>query len=419
MTNEIILQYNKLLENISNELDISESHYKQAEERYKAIGNWLGRDESIVAEYNPDIYPQGSFTLGTIIKPISDAEEYDIDLVCVLNLTKDQVTQKYLKELVGDEIKGYARAKNMNSSPKEGKRCWTLNYADSAQFHMDILPALPDGDSFQILLENKGLSANWSELAIAITDKTHYSYDRIDDDWLCSNPKGFVEWFKERMKVATMRQKERLLLLEKYASIEEIPEYRVKTPLQRTIQILKRHRDTRFVGHEMESEKPISMIVTTLSAKLYQNEEDVYSTLKNIVEKLYVYAGLLQPGYTLNENLASLHLIEKKSDGTWSIPNPVNPDENFADHWHENNHKKARAFFQWVSWVRIDLLEVLNQADIKRIGKSLEKHFGERIINETASGLHLSAAPAVLTRPKDEVPNIEIRSPSKPWSNHG
>ena len=87
------------------------------------------------------------------------------------------------------------------------------------------------------------------------------------------------------------------------------------------------------------------MIITTLSAKLYQNEGDLYSTLKNIVEQLDAHAALLSPGITLNESLRSQRLIERKPEGSWYIPNPVNPEENFADRWHENDNRKARAFF--------------------------------------------------------------------------
>jgi hypothetical protein len=417
MANDIESQYNKLLENLSNELDISESHFKQAEERYKAIGRWL-LDDSTVAEYNPDIYPQGSFLLGTMIKPITDSEEYDIDLVCKLDITKDQVSQEQLKEVVGKEIIAYAKAHNMNSLPEEKRRCWTLNYADRVQFHMDILPALPDGDSFRIFLESKGISANWTELAIAITDKTHHNYKRIADEWPCSNPKGYAAWFKERMKTQfDVRLKSFAESIR--ASIEDVPEYKVKTPLQRAIQILKRHRDMRFYGYELEEDKPISMIITTLSAKLYQNEGDTYSAIKNIVEQMDAYVALLSPNFSLSENLRSQRLIERRSDGTWYIPNPVNPAENFADRWHENDNRKARAFFQWVSWVRSDLIEVLRQADMKKISESLGYHFGENITKKASSGLYIAST--ILTHAKSDIPNVEIKKgkESKPWSIGG
>ena len=70
-------QFSQLLESIAEALDISDSHYQQAKQRYESIGKWLERDESKVACYSPEIYPQGSFALGTVTKPIFDTNEYD------------------------------------------------------------------------------------------------------------------------------------------------------------------------------------------------------------------------------------------------------------------------------------------------------------------------------------------------------
>ena len=62
-------QFSLLLESIAEVLDIPERHYKQAIKRYESIGTWLEREESGVACYSPEIYPQGSFLLGTVTKP--------------------------------------------------------------------------------------------------------------------------------------------------------------------------------------------------------------------------------------------------------------------------------------------------------------------------------------------------------------
>jgi len=353
-------QFSKFLQHLAELLDISESRYKQAEERYQAVGNWLARDESIVAKYSPDIYPQGSFCLGTVIKPITDVEEYDIDLVCELSLTKNQLSQKQLKDSVGYEIKDYARANNMKSPPENGRRCWTLNYADGAQFHMDILPALPDGDSFRLFLENTGFSAAWTDLAIAITDNTRQNYERIDDDWLRSNPKGYAEWFKECMKVQFNAR--RMLLAEAIsAGVKEVPEYKVKTPLQRAIQILKRHRDFMFPEKNQKDDKPISIIITTLAAHAYSNEANLLDALVNIVDGM--------PRY-----------IQTRNGEPW-VENPTNPTENFADKWKEHPQREAK-FRQWLQWMRADLNTALRSGDIRAIGESLKPRFGERLINE-------------------------------------
>ena len=194
-------QASPLLEAIADALDISESHYMQVVKRYESIGTWLERDESGIARYSPEIYPQGSFLLGTVTKPISDAEAYDIDLVSELNLQKTEISQEKLKDLVGEEIKAYARATNVCSLPKETQHSWKLNYANSAQFHIDILPAVSNADPFKSSLESKeSPSSNRLDFEIAITDNTLPNYCQIDTNWPGRNPKGYAGWFRSRIK---------------------------------------------------------------------------------------------------------------------------------------------------------------------------------------------------------------------------
>ena len=144
--NYIQHQYNELLVNLSSELDIPPSKYQQAVERYKSVGNWLqeGIYENCTNEL--DIYPQGSFRLGTVVRPIKkDAEaDYDIDLVCCLPVFKMLTTPEKVKIQVGNRLKENAIYKKMLD--EEGRRCWTLNYAeqDDIGFHIDILPSVPE-----------------------------------------------------------------------------------------------------------------------------------------------------------------------------------------------------------------------------------------------------------------------------------
>jgi hypothetical protein len=347
-------QFSQLLESIAEALDISDSHYQQAKQRYESIGKWLERDESKVACYSPEIYPQGSFALGTVTRPIFDIDEYDLDLVSELNLQKDEITQEVLKNLVGYEIKSYAYANNMNSPVKEGRRCWTLSYADDAQFHMDILPAIPDTDP---------PTSIWSDFAIAITDNTLPNYGYINADWPRSNPKGYAAWFRSRMEIEFNARRE-FLAESMQARVEDVPEYQVKTPLQRAIQILKRHRDIMFV--EDPDDKPISIIPTTLAGHAYNNESDLLDALQNLVKGMPCY-------------IRSINGI------TW-IPNPVNPLENFADKWQEHPQREEN-FYKWLQQVQQDLDKALELADIPGVAESLKPSLGERAVNEAVRSL--------------------------------
>ena len=80
----ITKQAEQYLEALANALEIPPSRYEQAEKSYKSLGEWLHRKESAVRDYAPDVFVQCSFRLGTVIKPQSDEEEYDVDCACSL-----------------------------------------------------------------------------------------------------------------------------------------------------------------------------------------------------------------------------------------------------------------------------------------------------------------------------------------------
>ena len=72
-------ELNSLYERVIKAIDISNEMFDEAEKAYKELGDWI---DAKTPTYKIEIYPQGSFALGTVIKPISDSEDYDLDLVC-------------------------------------------------------------------------------------------------------------------------------------------------------------------------------------------------------------------------------------------------------------------------------------------------------------------------------------------------
>lgn len=105
------------LQALADLLDIPDSLYEQAKERYESLGKWLHRKESVVVAFAPAVYPQGSFRLGTVVRPLLRSDEYDLDLVCQMAMDKSTTTQKIVKELVGHEVKAYAET----MAQKEGR----------------------------------------------------------------------------------------------------------------------------------------------------------------------------------------------------------------------------------------------------------------------------------------------------------
>ena len=70
---------NDLYERIVRTIDISNDMFDEAEKAYMDMGAWIDKE---TPAYKIGIYAQGSFALGTVIKPIGDSEDYDLDLVC-------------------------------------------------------------------------------------------------------------------------------------------------------------------------------------------------------------------------------------------------------------------------------------------------------------------------------------------------
>lgn len=403
--------HDDILEEIAAALDIPPSLYEKAVARYQSIGAWLDRPESELADYYPAISPQGSFVLGTVTRPLTDKDEYDVDVVCRLHGTKAEFTQKSLKDAVGREVELYASAHNINEPVEERRRCWTLHYAEGAKFHMDILPALPDAERYRLLLEMRGYnglaqSAATTETAIAITDNTSPAYELVTDDWPQSNPAGYAAWFRDRMIVQLTERRHTIAKAES-ANVEDIPDYRVKTPLQRAVQLLKRHRDCMYGDDEL---KPISIIITTLSAHAYNEEPTIAEALQSILTHMDEF------------------IAEK--DGEAYIANPVNPAENFADKWAEDPRKRD-TFDAWLAQARQDFglyLRGSSYVDMpdelsERLGESLVESVLKAVLPAVAAGL---SAPAIARNADDgdamarAQAAIEEReragAQSKPWA---
>ena len=385
-----------VLKSILEKIELPDDAYEKAEKRYKDIGEWLHRDDSSCLEYDPLVFSQGSFRLGTAIKPDFD-EEYDLDMGCNLRkgMSKSDITQEQLKNHVGSELELYRKARSIKESLTEKKRCWRLEYADGLRFHMDIVPCIPESEIGRGVLKKRMvessrfddvLAQNVSELAVSVTDNTGSEYKIVTDDWRISNPEGYACWFESRMKTAQSIINEREMSFK--ASIDSLPYYQWKTPLQQAIQLLKRHRDTMFKNNE--ESKPISVIITTLAAKAYNGEADLASALTNI---------LLRMGDFINNAVPM-------------VPNPVNPAEDFADKWYDEGsaqHRLQENFHKWLYQVRADFKALCTKDNSQLVVEAADRGLDVNLdATSVALALGLSAVVTTLTK------EIHASDP-KPW----
>lgn len=324
-----------ILRKIAEEIEISQEEFERAIKSYNAVGTYLNNN---ITESEIKIVPQGSFSLGTAIKPITDEDEYDIDIVAIMDNKFSNPCE--LKMVVGKALK---KSDRYADKLMEGKRCWTIEYADSSKFHIDILPTMKS-DTYSV---NK-------QLIMTHRDGKNYDYE-----FRTTNPEAYYDWFVSKIK------NEKKKLIEDYAyrnqmEVNSVPYYAVKTNLQIAIELLKRYRDIKFKNDP--EQKPISIIITTIMAKVYTDGDGVFELIEKFSREY-------------------INFLEKDDNGNIIIRNPVNSSENFADKWQKYPDRKD-AFFRFINDLRTDLVEnsvLINGSQIEQadIYKTL---FGENVI---------------------------------------
>lgn len=348
------LNFSKEMKEIFDKIDVSEYNYQKADNRYKSVSFYI--EDSFLSEFNPEIYLQGSFKLGTAIRPLTSEGSYDIDIVCKLNgFSIMDISQFDLKNKTGDVVKEYAISNSMKNDAVNGKRCWTLNYVDESNFHIDILPAIPD--SFNV------------DDSICITDKRNPSYNKISSDWEISNPKGYYRWFREQSNYYEYKKR----MAESFqSSIEDVPYYKVKTPLQRVVQIFKRHAEVMF-ENKMEY-KPTSIIITTLAAYAYPKAIIISGDFTTLIMKII-------------ENL--MVGVEYDTDSP-CVYNPANRKEKLSGKWDENN-RYFKEFLTWINQLKVDFSfdqEISNIERMSYIEQSLKINSGNKMSAALSSLSH-------------------------------
>lgn len=325
----------------AEELDIPRDLERQARDYYHALGNWLVAYGEKYGGAPWTVQPQGSFNLGTVVMPIHKIDEYDIDLVCTRFIKKSSTTQKLLKEVAGDALRAYVQATATNGVPElddEGRRCWTLLYP---RFHMDTLPVIPDEEVGGTALE--------------MTDTTM-------SRWLKTNPAAYALWFRRQMEQELLAMRKHLAAA-RSVHVEDVPEWEVRTILQRIVQSLKRHRDIFYVD-DLEM-RPPSVLITTLAGLAYQPHVDFYGALVDTVKRM--------PDH--------IDRVGKRI----SVLNPVCNEEDFGERISDDPVRLER-FDAWMKRLHVTLEQLPEvRGGIPKLTDRLAEDFGHGVSKKAAS----------------------------------
>ena len=113
---------------------------------------------------------QGSYALGTLIKPVDDNDEYDADIQIVMNPSPQWEAKDYVlavnRTLAGNQT--YADKLRLKT------RCVTVDYA--GDFHLDVVP--------RVTIKGR-----------------HYVCNRIDNKFEETDGDGYRDWFNEKNRI--------------------------------------------------------------------------------------------------------------------------------------------------------------------------------------------------------------------------
>lgn len=312
----------QLIRAFGENLDIRTADQRRIEEIYGMLSEWLA--EHYEGRVDLDIYPQGSFRLGTVVAPSLDGGQFDLDFVYLRNLELGSITQEELRVEVGDQLTAACEHFGWDA-PIELGRCWRLDFFEEG-FHFDVLPSIPDDR-----VEN-GIRLS----------------DRDLTNWLFSNPIEFANWFYRKMSEREVR-----VASATNVDIEEVPEFPIRTTLQRVVQLLKRSRDE-FFGER--SDAPPSVLITTLAAHVCPHD-------LGVAEAFHQTVSVLDSP------------VEQRGDGYW-VANPAHDEENFVDKWNGDEGRRE-AFYEWLLWLQSNLAHLAVAATDARKFDLLEETFGD------------------------------------------
>ncbi len=327
-----------LLDGIVDSLDVPDEMLERTQNLYDDVGEFMRDDLPDDSMWS--FRPQGSANLGTIVLP-APGDEFDIDSVATWHVREESITKTDLKSTIGNVLRRYQAAARNPDVPKptnldEGRRCWTLEFAEA--FHMDVLPSVPDEEN--------------PPTGILLTDKTL-------QNWLFSDPEAYAIWFHAQNQTLLYEGKG-VFAKRAQVDISEVPNWQVRTMLQRVVQVLKAHRNCYFAD-DLDA-RPASILVTTLATLAFVNAPTLF-------------ASVMETAQHLGDHV-------ERDGGRYFVLNPVQEKENFADRW---TMADAARFSKWVDALRSNLESALGvRSGLPGVVESFSAAFNKQAVIKSA-----------------------------------
>ncbi|MCY4283861.1 MAG: nucleotidyltransferase [Thiotrichales bacterium] len=337
-----------LLADISIRIQLSQTDYAKAVDRYEAVNSWIDRKGSPLEDRVVVFYPQGSMAIGAVIATRATSDEFDLDVVAQLDLPS-WVTPQQVLDLLFKAINGETGSR-YHGKVRRRTRCVTVEYADN--MHIDVTPAIrrthtPERESW-IFHHRAEASEEQSFLYIA-------------------NPYGFAEWFETSTPLDAHFSDayiERATAYEQmaFAAAESEP-VPTQQPVSRkskaviVLQLLKRWRNLCY--GDRAGRRPPSILLSRLIA-------DAANHTDSLSEELLHQA----------RNLLAVFQAADRDGRLVHVTNPVCDEDVLTDRWPESSQCQ-RQFLHDLEHLILQLERLDSDCDLPGMKEILVNLFGE------------------------------------------
>src|SRR3989344_2197721 len=292
----------KLIKNFERFLldtvNLDKTRYNTAGTGIEAITTFLKSNE-LLKNYFIDTSPQGSYKQKTIIRPVSEEFEFDVDLLFEMMHVEGWEAKDYLIN-IATELRNTDKYKDKVDT-KDKSRCVTIDY--ESDFHIDIVPAIK-------------------------TDNGHWIMNKKTNEFEMTDGDGYAQWFENQTVITNGF-------------------------LAETVRLIKFLRDSKEIFEAN------SILLTTLLGNQVYYETDTFekfpdlpTTLRLLIYRLdqYLQANLNMPTVTnptLPEEDFNRHWNQEKystfRDAINDLLNKIN--NAYTDSDEEESIKKWRIIF--------------------------------------------------------------------------
>ena len=151
---------------LRDEVNLNQSRFNRLKTSVSAVNDCL---KGNLTGYQK-MERQGSYALGTLIKPVDDNDEYDADIQIVMNPNRNWEPKDYVQAI----SRTLADNKTYADKLRLKTRCVTVDYA--GDFHLDVVPR------------------------VTINGK-HYVCNRRDNKFEETDGNGYRDWFNEKNRI--------------------------------------------------------------------------------------------------------------------------------------------------------------------------------------------------------------------------